>query len=318
MSGFRIEQPGLLCTLQDQGRFGQSRLGLTTAGPADGHAFRWANALLGNAPGSCALEITLGGLQLSAEQDSVIAVCGAAVPLCINGKPKALWQGHAVRAGDRIELGMATSGVRAYLAVAGGFSVPQQFGSSATVLREGIGGLDGGKLQAGQLLPLTKPAAKAMTSQPLFALPERFWPDYQIPLTLRLIEGYQCEDFSVAERQRFYQQQYRISPKSDRMGCRLQGPPLHCQRSRMLSEGICYGAVQVPPDGQPIVLLSDRQTLGGYPKLGSVLSLDCWQLAQRPAGFELQFAAISIELAHNALHLQEQRFWQQHSQLEVL
>ncbi|MEN3158135.1 biotin-dependent carboxyltransferase family protein [Alkalimonas sp. NCh-2] len=317
MSGFRIEQAGLLCTLQDQGRFGQSRLGLTTAGPADGHAFRWANALLGNTPGSCALEITLGGLQLSAEQDTAIAVCGAAMPLSINGKPKALWQGHAIKAGDRIELGMATSGVRAYLAVAGGFRVPQQFGSSATVLREGIGGLDGGKLQAGQLLPLTEPAA-TMTSQPLFALPERFWPDYQSPLTLRLIEGYQCEDFSVAERQRFYQHPYQISPKSDRMGCRLQGPPLLCQRSSLLSEGICYGAVQVPPDGQPIVLLCDRQTLGGYPKLGSVLSLDCWQLAQRSAGFELQFAAISIEQAHNLLHLQEQRFWQQHSQLEVL
>lgn len=185
------------------------------------------------------------------------------------------------------------------------------------MLREGIGGLDGGKLQAGQLLPLTEPAA-TMTSQPLFALPERFWPDYQSPLTLRLIEGYQCEDFSVAERQRFYQHPYQISPKSDRMGCRLQGPPLLCQRSSLLSEGICYGAVQVPPDGQPIVLLCDRQTLGGYPKLGSVLSLDCWQLAQRSAGFELQFAAISIEQAHNLLHLQEQRFWQQHSQLEVL
>ncbi|MEE2022987.1 5-oxoprolinase subunit C family protein [Alkalimonas mucilaginosa] len=317
MSGFRIEQPGLLCTLQDQGRFGQSRLGLTTAGPADGHAFRWANALLGNTPGSCALEITLGGLQLSAEQDTAIAVCGAAVPFSINGKPKALWQGHIIKAGDRIELGMATAGVRAYLAVAGGFRVAEQFGSCATVLREGIGGLDGGKLQAGQLLPLTKPAA-AMASQQLFALPERFWPDYQSPLTLRLIEGYQCEDFSVAERQRFYQHPYQISPKSDRMGCRLQGPPLHCQRSKMLSEGICYGAVQVPPDGQPIVLLSDRQTLGGYPKLGSVLSLDCWQLAQRSAGFELQFAAISMEQAHNLLHLQEQRFWGQHSQLEVL
>lgn len=311
MSGLRIEQPGLLSLLQDQGRFGQSQLGLTTGGPADGEAFRWANALLGNAPGSCCLEVTMGGLQLTMLQASRIAVCGAAMALRINQQPQPLWQSHSVQQGDVIELEMTTAGLRSYLAVDGGFQLTAQFGSTSTVLREGIGGIDGGKLQAGQQL-----AIGASQGKPNWHLPEAFRPDYQAPLTLRLIEGYQSDDFSHPSKQRFYQHQFKVSRQSDRMGYRLEGPALSCQRRSMLSEGICYGAVQIPPDGQPIVLLTDRQTLGGYPKLGSVLSLDCWQLAQRSAGAELHFEAISMEQAHNALHLAEQQFQRRLQQLQ--
>ncbi|MDP4535752.1 biotin-dependent carboxyltransferase family protein [Alkalimonas collagenimarina] len=303
MTGIRIEQPGILSLLQDQGRFGQSQLGLTTGGPADAEAFRWANALLGNTPGSCCIEISMGGLELTMLQPSRIAVCGAEMPLRINQQPKPLWQSHPVQAGDIIELAMATAGLRSYLAVDGGFQLTPQFGSLSTVVREGIGGLDGGKLKVGQQL-----AIGTHQNKPNWQLPKSYRPDYQAPLKLRLIEGYQSDDFSIASKQRFYQHTFRISQQSDRMGYRLEGLALSSQRRSMLSEGICYGAVQVPPDGQPIVLLSDRQTLGGYPKLGSVLSLDCWQLAQRSAGTELHFEAISIEQAHNTLHLAEQQF----------
>ena len=311
MTGIRIEQPGILSLLQDQGRFGQSQLGLTTGGPADAHAFRWANALLDNAPGSCCIEISMGGLEFTMLQASRIAVCGADMALSINQQPQPLWQSHSVQQGDVIELAMATTGLRSYLAVDGGFQLKPQFGSVATVLREGIGGVDGTKLQAGQQL-----AIGASQNQPNWRLPASFHPDYQAPLTLRLIEGYQSDDFSQASKQLFYQYAFKVSRQSDRMGYRLEGPALSCQRSSMLSEGISYGAVQVPPDGQPIVLLTDRQTLGGYPKLGSVLSLDCWQLAQRSAGAELHFEAISMEQAHNALHLAEHQFQHRLQQLQ--
>jgi allophanate hydrolase subunit 2 len=202
---------------------------------------------------------------------------------------------------------MATLGLRAYLAVAGGFNITPQFGSSATVMREGIGGLyqNGAKLQTGDKLPLT-----AGIVQPGRCIAKALQPDFDFSngLSLRLVEGYQQQLFSMVERQRFYLNSYTVTPKADRMGVKLSGPAISCSSTSLLSEGICYGAVQIPPDGQPIVLLNDRQTLGGYPKIGSVLSLDCWQLAQAPAGTVLQFVQTDPQQAHNALLLAQARY----------
>lgn len=302
-SGFVVKQPGVLSLLQDNGRTGQSHLGLTTGGPLDNYSARWANALLQNDAAATLIECSIGGLQLQATIYTSIVVTGAQLPLTINDKPVALWTVLSIKPGDIIELGLTTAGQRAYLAVAGGFTISPQFGSTATVLRESIGGLNGTKLQAGDSLPACEQRAL-----PLISLPQAYRPVFSAQLTLRLIEGYQAEYFTAIERQRFYLNRYKVTPQADRMGYKLSGPAIQCQQRKLLSEGICQGAVQIPPDGQPIVLLNDRQTLGGYPKIGSVLSLDCNLLAQAGAGTTVLFTPISPQQAHNEIALAHARF----------
>src|SRR5690606_39150637 len=302
MSGFSVIAPGVLSLLQDSGRFGQGALGLTNGGPMDAPSAAWANRLLGNHSNATLIECSVGGLQLRADTHSYIAVTGATLPLTINGKAAERWTAHKVQPGDLLELGMVTAGLRAYIAVAGGFTITPQFGSSATVLREAIGGLNGNKLQAGDTLA-TNSADKLQRQR----LPARYRPQFNQVLTLRLIEGYQAQSFTATERQRLYLNSYNVTPQADRMGYKLSGSAISCQQTQLLSEGICYGAVQIPPDGQPIVLLNDRQTLGGYPKIGSVLSLDCALLAQAAAGTTVYFTPISPEQAHNALCLAKVR-----------
>ncbi|KKO49070.1 allophanate hydrolase [Arsukibacterium sp. MJ3] len=298
VNGVKVIASGVLSLLQDNGRFGQGALGLTTGGPMDAAAANWANRLLGNPANATLIECSVGGLQLQANTNSYFTVTGATLPLSINGNAAEQWTVHKIQQGDVIELGMVSQGLRAYVAVAGGFNVATQFGSSATVLRESIGGINGNKLQPGDLLPC--PAVNTLARQQL-ALAYR--PIFNSILTLRLVEGYQADNFSKAERQRFYLNSYNVTPQADRMGYKLSGSAIHCQQSQLLSEGICYGAVQIPPDGQPIVLLNDRQTLGGYPKIGAVLSLDCALLAQAVAGTQVYFTPINPQQAHNALCL---------------
>jgi biotin-dependent carboxylase-like uncharacterized protein len=298
MSGFRVLAPGILSLLQDNGRFGYSALGLTNGGPADAQSAFFANQLLHNDSNATLIECSIGGLTLQAQCHSYIAVTGATLALGINGKNAELWTVHKVQPGDTITLGMVSRGVRAYLAVAGGLAVPAQFGSTATVLREGIGGLNGTPLQQGDILQAPTVSQLARRQLPL-----RWRPGFNRTLTLRLVEGYQAARFSTEQRQRFYMHSYTVTPQADRMGYKLSGAAITCAEQTLLSEGICYGAVQIPPDGQPIVLLNDRQTLGGYPKMGSVLSLDCAQLAQAQAGSQVYFTPISAEQAQRAVLL---------------
>lgn len=310
MSSFSVIAPGILSLLQDQGRFGQSALGLTSGGSMDTTSAAWANYLLGNPANATLIECSVGGLQLQANGNSYIVVTGAELALSINDSPLELWTVHQVKSGDIIKLGMVTKGLRVYVAVAGGFSIKPQFNSSSTVLREGIGGLNGNKLQANDTLP-----APTVSNLPRLSLPLTLRPQINSVLTLRLIEGYQASSFTSVERQRFYSHSYTVNPQADRMGYKLSGAAIACQQSQLLSEGICYGAVQIPPDGQPIVLLNDRQTLGGYPKIGSVLSLDCALLAQATAGTKVYFTPISAEHAQHALILANVRFSALTSQL---
>ena len=302
MTGFVVLHGGILSLLQDSGRFGQTAFGLTCGGPMDPSSAQRANRLLQNPLHATLIECSIGGLKLQAQLNSFICITGATLPVTINSELQPQWSVLPVKAGDVIELGMVSQGQRAYLAVAGGFNIATQFGSTATVLREGIGGLNGNKLQAGDTL-----SANRVDKLQRQRLPARYRPQFNRILTLRLVEGYQAESFSVTERQRFYLNSYTVTPQADRMGYKLKGAAIRCQQSQLLSEGICYGAVQIPPDGQPIVLLNDRQTLGGYPKIGSVLSLDCALLAQAAAGIELYFTPISPEQAHNALCLAKVR-----------
>jgi len=303
MSAFVVLKAGVLSTLQDQGRFGYAHLGLTQGGPADYVSYRIADLLLQNQSQSCQIEVSVGGLSLVSLTDTVFCVTGAQMPLTINGQSKALWQSHRIKKDDVIELGYAKSGLRCYLAVAGGFKLPKDFGSNSTVLREKVGGIAGAALQQGQFLPA------ASTYRPLlWALPEKYWPEFSNPLELGLLPGYQQHWFDEAQWQQLCGTDYQVSALYDRMGYRLQGQSILYQSRSLLSEGISYGAVQLPPDGLPIVLLNDRQTLGGYPKPGVVLARHAAALAQRQQGQQIRFYKVLPEQLEAYQH-QQQRYW---------
>ena len=298
----RILQPGVLSLLQDSGRQGQHRLGLSNGGPLDREAFHYCNRLLQNSATSTVIEISVGGLTLETKVDTYICLTGANMPISINGEQKLMWEVHRVCAGDIIQVGFARSGYRGYLGVADGFTIKASFGSTATVVRENIGGLRGTSLQAEDELP-----CRAVTRRKYYYLPVKDQPRYQNTLTVRVIPGYQQHHFNRVEKRRFFSSAYTVSERCDRMGYRLKGPVIKCDIDGVLSEGICFGAIQLPPDGQPIVLLNDRQTIGGYPKIGAALSLDAARMTQLAPGNSIHFAPITHHTAQKALHL-AQRF----------
>lgn len=287
-----VLRPGFLALLQDYGRRGHREQGMAAGGPIDEHAFLWANRLLGNRFDAAQVESTLGRLQLRFTVPTQFALTGADMDARIDGERVAPWCTHAAAAGAILTLGTARSGLRAYIAVPGGFRVPQHHGSCATVIRERLGGLhrDGRPLGAGDVLPF-EPGHPV----PGRCVPAAYVPDYAAPLTLRVLPGYQYEEFPAEQRARLFAEEYVVSRDADRMGYRLSGPEIRWTGRGLVSEGISHGAIQVPPDGQPIVLLRDRQTIGGYPKLGCVASLDAARLAQCPPGFRLRFRPAALD-----------------------
>jgi biotin-dependent carboxylase-like uncharacterized protein len=303
MNSFIVKQPGLLTLIQDQGRYGAHNLGLTNGGPLDPLAFDWANRLLGNNISDSCLEVSFGGLALESQVDSAIAITGAEVSCKINGKVIEQWRSHAIKKNDLLEFGYATAGMRAYLAVSGGFQIAPSFGSSATVVREKVGGLNGDKLQTGDELP----CASGIINNCLSVAPADC-PQYGNQAVLRVVLGYQQQAFEPLEQLKFFSCDYRVTDRSDRMGFRLEGETIHTDMVGMLSEGICHGAIQIPADGQPIILMNDRQTIGGYPKIGSVIPIDTARLSQLLPGSSIKFEKISLEDAHNAHILHQFRY----------
>lgn len=305
-NAFEVIKPGMLSLLQDNGRFGQSHLGLTNGGPMDKVAYAWLNRLLNNANNATCIEVSIGGLVLKSNIRTVICITGAPMPFTINGDAKGLWRSYEVSPGDVIELGFSQQGVRTYVGIAGGFQVTPSFSSTATVVREKVGGLNGGALQAGDLLAAFSQSKKHHSQ----FLEAEHQPSYQLNCHLKVIPGYQQQQFSRLQQRRFFSGNYSVSKQWDRMGYRLSGPAISCDVNNMLSEGITLGAIQIPPDGQPIVLMQDRQTIGGYPKIGSVFSLDLYKLAQCGQGAEIEFEPITIDCAHNLLMLAKRKFEQ--------
>jgi biotin-dependent carboxylase-like uncharacterized protein len=303
VSGMKVVNPGMLTLLQDSGRFGHHRIGLTNGGPLDRFAMAWSNRLVHNQADVTALEVSFGGLELESALDTLVCLAGGDMELNINGEPRESWRSHRVHPGDRISVGFATTFCRAYLAVAGGFQIEKQFDSTATVVREGIGGLDGSKLATNTMLPC-QPAPNATC----LLLPHTEQPLYRTAITVRVIPGYQQRNFPGLQQRRFFGSEYQVTDRADRMGYRLQGAAIECDIEGLLSEGICMGAIQIPADGQPIVLLQDRQTIGGYPKIGAALAMDCARLAQLMPGGKVVFEEISAEAAHNAFSLAHSRF----------
>jgi biotin-dependent carboxylase-like uncharacterized protein len=293
VTGLRVIKAGPQSLLQDAGRHGWQHLGVSPAGPMDMHAAAWANRLLGNPWGTPLLEISMGGVELEAEVDSWISLAGAELDVRLDDQPRELWTRFAVRRGQRLRLGFAQAGQRVYLAVAGGFQVTPVLGSVSVQGREGLGGLsgNGAALQEGDLL-----RCSAVELNGSVGVPSAYRPNYRSPVQLRAVLGLDAPDFDPAQIQQFFIQAWQLSAQSDRMGARLSGLPIQAPK-RQWSTGVGRGVIQVPPDGQPIILQADHQTMGGYPLLGWVHPLDLYRLAQCPAHHELHFAQVGLEEA---------------------
>ncbi|WP_322846255.1 biotin-dependent carboxyltransferase family protein [Pseudomonas sp. B33.4] len=293
MSRLTIEASTALCLLQDAGRFGVRHLGVTQGGAADWRSMSWANWLLGNNLDATVIEITLGGFTVVAEDNCLLALAGADLGAQIDGQPLAPWRSFKLGKGQRLQLTQPLLGARAYLAAPGGFDAPKVLGSSATVVREELGGLDG------LGLPLAKGSTLRYHGESLLVreVPLGVRPDLQANAPLDLVLGAQIGQFSGQSLFDVFNTTWVLDSRADRMGIRLLGSALHYQGQPMISEGIPLGAVQVPPDGQPIVLLNDRQTIGGYPRLGALTPLALARLAQCLPGDRVRFTPVMQERA---------------------
>jgi len=293
MNGFLVENGGMQCSIQDAGRKGFSDIGLTQSGAMDEMAFGYANFLVGNAFNTPSIEIAMGGASFKARSEMCIAICGANMQPTCNGHKIALWQTYQLRRGDLIAFGFASEGQFAYIAVAGGFQTPFTYGSYATSIKEGLGGVEGRKLKAGDFLKTLGARCPVDRRK----LERKFIPKYPDTITVRLVKGYQETMFDAQAQETFFNSVYTFKGEGDRMGYRLSGEKVIPTHTGILSEPICYGAVQIPSHGEPIVLLKERQTIGGYPKMGSVIAVDCFKLAQLKVGGKVKFKEVSLKEA---------------------
>ncbi|WP_053118128.1 biotin-dependent carboxyltransferase family protein [Pseudomonas sp. P1.31] len=294
MSRLAIEASTALCLLQDAGRFGVRHLGVTQGGAADWNSMSWANWLLGNGLDVPVIEITLGGFALIAEEDCLLALAGADLGAQIDGQPLAPWRSFKLGKGQKLQFTQPLLGARAYLAAPGGFDAPKVLGSSATVVREELGGLDG------MGLSLSKGSTLSYHGESLLVreMPLALRPDLKSSAPLDLVLGAQIGQFSGQSLFDVFNSAWTLDSRADRMGIRLLGKALQYQGQPMISEGIPLGAVQVPPDGQPIVLLNDRQTIGGYPRLGALTPLALARLAQCLPGMQVRLRPVVQDVAH--------------------
>lgn len=300
-----VLKPGMLSTFQDLGRTGSQHLGVPTCGAMDSRAHRFANLLVGNTHDAPTLEITLIGPTLRFDRTCCLAICGADLSPSLNGTPVLNHRPLIARSGDVLTFGTRRSGVRAYIAWHGGPALRPILNSTSTDLRGGFGGLEGRALRADDHFELshTLNPARLGKIQKLIQALRLILPAALVPATpatsLRLIQHAMAALFEPIAWERLTHDAFRIHAASDRMGYRLEGPELTLRdRTPLLSEGTSMGAIQVPPDGQPIVLMADRQTTGGYAKIASVASVDLPLIAQSMPGEALHFKAIDLEQAH--------------------
>lgn len=299
---FHVEQPGLLSTFQDLGRFGYGSFGVPAAGAMDPYSHRMANIMVGNSDQEATLEMTVLGPTLTALNQHRMAIMGGDLGAELNGNPLPACFAFDIHAGDVLRFN-GGKGVRTYLAVAGGWDLPLVMGSRSTYLRAALGGLDGAPLKKNQVL-----SAQSQTNLPQWqgVLPKEFWPQNEPdPNGIRVLWGPQDDYFAEDQKSRFLSQNWKVGKDSDRMGYRLEGETLqHLDKKEIVSDGVCQGAIQVPGHGQPIVLLADAQTTGGYPKIATIISADLGKLAHLRASDSLKFKNVSYEEAVQAIRHQ--------------
>ncbi len=287
MSAIRVLTPGFLTTVQDLGRFGQAHRGISASGAADSLALRAGNLLVGNAENAPGIEMTLAGGEFEFEESAVVALTGSDF-----GANLPLWAPVQMKAGDTLRCGGTRGGARAYLAVRGGIDAPLTLGSASAHLLTGVGG---GPLKKGAMLRVGAAAirkARSAAKNP---------PLWERASTVRVTRGPQADWFQ----DELYESVYRVAEECNRMGIRLAGPAIPSPAGGMLTEGVALGAIQAPPDGQPIILFVEHQTTGGYPKPANVISADFWRLGQMRPRDEVRFENVTIERALELLQAQE-------------
>ena len=314
MDAFRVISPGSFTTVQDRGRYSFIDRGVPPSGVLDPYAYRIANLLVGNPADAAVLEITVMGPALEVLGEADVALTGSDMAVTVNRQPVPMWQTVRVKKGDVIGIRQAKSGCRACLAVTGGIDVPVVMGSRATCVKAKIGGVEGRVLRKDDVLGRIpgKPLAKPRT------LPANFIPAYAPDIALRAVAGPQEEAFRSGL-QIFFGSIYEVTPEADRMGCRLQGPPVHHDEGfpqSIISEPTVPGNVQLPADGQPIILLVE-QTTGGYTKIATVISTDLSKIAQALPGNRVRFQRVSLDEAHRIYRDQARLLRQIETQLST-
>ena len=293
--GIRILNGGFLTTVQDMGRYGSQETGMAVSGVMDTRAAALADLLVGNDENEAVLEVTMMGPTMEFTEDELIAVTGGDLGAKVDGNPLPRYEAVLIKAGQTVSFGGMYGGSRAYVAFAGGLDVPVVMGSRSTNLKAKIGGIEGRKLGAGDEIGFRSPKTwlpnMAARKLPLPALSSR-------EHTLRVVMGPQDDCFTEEGISTFLESAYTISNEYDRMGCRMEGPVIaHKNGGDIITDGISFGAVQVPSHGNPIVMMADHQTTGGYTKIACVISVDLPELAQCMPGHTVRFKKIGIEEA---------------------
>jgi antagonist of KipI len=309
----------MFTTVQDLGRAGMQRDGVPVSGAMDAFALRVANLLVGNRQDAAGLEITLAGPTLSFDRDAVVALCGAPLEARVQDRELPLWRAVWIPSGAQLACGGISSGCRTYLAVAGGIDEPLVLGGRSTFTRGRFGGHEGRALLAGDVLSLGAHTPLAMRIASTLAgdghgvafagwgIGPSMRPAYAHAPMVRLLAGTHTTELTDEARAQLFGDTFRISPNSDRMGYRLMGPGLQLTRPLdLLSEAVAFGTMQLPPSGEPIVLMADRQTTGGYPRIGEVATVDLPLLAQLRPGDEVRFRPASLSEAQR-LYLEREQ-----------
>lgn len=316
-----IIKPGMLATVQDRGRYGYQRYGVNCNGSMDESAARVANILVGNEDTLPVIEFTLTGAAVKFTSDHLIAICGGDMTPYLNNQPVEMWQPVLVKKDSTLSFAQCRNGCRVYLAVAGGFLIKQVMGSYSTSLRARFGGYDGRSLRAGDRLEVCKISSQSKAAKLWQALEKmervnfhahHFALVYDEVVTIRFVEGPDYASLSKDSQEAWLNQNWKIDIQSDRMGYRLQGPELELDsKEEKISEGVTNGTIQLPAHGQPIILLADRQTIGGYPKIAVVAAVDIPILGQLRPGQLIRFIKISMNEA-------EQLYLEYEQDLELL
>jgi antagonist of KipI len=304
---FEVLSPGIMSTVQDLGRFGCARYGVAASGALDGFAVRVGNLLVGNDENAAVVETTLMGLRLKVLRETVVALTGGDLQARKGSELLAVWRSHLVREGETISFAGPVSGLRSYLAVAGGIQVATVMGSRSTNLASGFGGFQGRPLRKGDILAVESVKDALRFAGRAFT-PE--WaPGYSSPWRLRVVWGPQDDHFSEEGKRTFVTAAFAVSPDSDRTGIRLKGPVvsrMSGMEESIISEGILSGAIQIPGDGQPIIILGETAS-GGYRKIATVISADLPLLGQITPGDDVAFEAVTMEEAIQALQEMEEK-----------
>lgn len=293
--GMVIINPGIYTTVQDEGRFGYEQFGVSPAGPMDKRAFHIANLLVANPMEEAELEMTIIGPEIRFTCQAVIALTGADMRPLLNGKPVCMYRAFQVLPKDVLLMQSACGGCRTYMAVAGGMDIPVVMGSRSTLVKNGIGGFKGRPLKGGDEILLRQDVGIINN------LPARWVPAKHIQpgcRQVRVLMGPQDHRFTRKGLEDFFHGTYKVTGDSDRMGYRLEGPGLeHVEDGNIISDGIVMGSIQVPTSGQPIVMMADCQSIGGYTKIATIISVDLPVMGQCRAGDEIRFIPVDIEEA---------------------